>query len=60
MAISLLDNKYNQAELKKINLPKQYFQTTGPYLSNPEVTKRPRVIPNKYNDNNKNKEEFQA
>ena len=27
------------------------FSNDGPYLSNPEVTKRPRVIPNKYNDN---------
>ena len=25
------------------------FSKDGPYLNNPEVTKRPKVIPNKYN-----------
>ena len=30
------------------------FSNDGPYLNNPEVTRSPSVIPNKYNEINKN------
>ena len=38
---------------RKNKLAQAIFSKEGPYLSNPEVTRRPKVIPNKYKDNNK-------
>ena len=36
------------------NKPAQaMFSNEGPYLSSPDVTRRPKVTPNKYNANNK-------
>ena len=50
-----LDNKYILVELIKIKMTKQYFQMLGPYLSKPEDTNSPSVIPKKYKlKNNKN------
>ena len=40
-------------ELKKINLPKQYFQKKDQILLKPEVTKRPKVTPKIYKEINK-------
>ena len=39
---------------KKNKLAHAIFSKEGPNLNNPEVTKRPRVTPNRYNGNNKN------
>ena len=39
---------------KKNKLAQAMFSNEGPYLNNPDVTKSPRVTPNKYNGNNKN------
>ncbi len=38
---------------RKNKLAQAIFSKEGPYLSNPEVTSRPKVTPNKYNDSNK-------
>ena len=38
---------------RKNKLAQAIFSKDGPYLSNPEVTRRPKVIPNKYNASNK-------
>ena len=38
---------------RKNKLAQAIFSNDGPYLSNPEVTRRPKVTPNKYNANNK-------
>ena len=38
---------------KKNKLAQAIFSKDGPYLNRPEVTKRPKVTPNKYNANNK-------
>ena len=40
---------------KKNKLAHAIFSNEGPNLNRPEVTKRPKVIPKRYNDNNKNK-----
>ena len=40
---------------RKNKLAHAIFSNEGPNLRSPEVTKRPKVIPNRYNDNNKNK-----
>ena len=39
---------------KKNKLAQAIFSKEGPYLRSPEVTNKPKVIPNKYNANNKN------
>ena len=39
---------------KKNKLSKAIFSKDGPYLSNPDVTSKPKVIPNKYHPINKN------
>ena len=39
---------------KKNKLAQAIFSKDGPYLSNPDVTSKPKVIPNKYNPINKN------
>ena len=49
----LLDNKYSLMGLKKIKLAHAMFSNEGPYLSRPDVTRRPKVTPNKYKANNK-------
>ena len=38
---------------KKNRLAQAIFSNDGPYLRRPEVTKSPKVIPNKYNANSK-------
>ena len=38
---------------RKNKLAQAIFSKDGPYLSNPEVTRRPKVIPNIYNASNK-------
>ena len=38
---------------RKNKLAQAIFSNDGPYLSSPEVTKRPKVIPNKYKEINK-------
>ena len=48
--------KYNQVELKKNKLAQAIFSNDGPYLKSPDVTKRPKVTPNKYKANNKKQE----
>ena len=40
---------------KKNKLAHAIFSNEGPNLNRPDVTKRPKVIPKRYNDNNKNK-----
>ena len=40
---------------RKNKLAQAIFSNEGPNLKSPEVTKRPKVIPKRYNDNNKNK-----
>ena len=40
---------------RKNKLAHAIFSNEGPNLNSPEVTKRPKVIPKRYNDNNKNK-----
>ena len=49
-----MDNKYIQEGLKKINLPHAIFSKDGPNLNNPDVTKSPKLTPNKYSESNKN------
>ena len=39
---------------KKNKLAQAMFSNEGPNLKNPDVTKSPRVTPNRYNGNNKN------
>ena len=39
---------------KKNKLAQAIFSNDGPNLNKPEVTNRPKVIPNKYNASNKN------
>ena len=39
---------------RKNKLAQAIFSNEGPNLNNPEVTKSPRVTPNKYKGNNKN------
>ena len=39
---------------KKNKLAQAIFSKEGPYLNNPEVTNRPKVIPKRYNPINKN------
>ena len=39
---------------RKNKLAQAIFSNEGPNLKSPEVTKRPKVIPKRYNDNNKN------
>ena len=39
---------------KKNKLAQAIFSKDGPYLSNPDVTSKPKVIPNKYKPINKN------
>ena len=39
---------------KKNKLAHAMFSNEGPNLNNPDVTKSPKVTPNKYNGNNKN------
>ena len=39
---------------KKNKLAHAMFSNEGPNLNNPEVTKSPKVTPNKYSGNNKN------
>ena len=38
---------------RKNKLAQAMFSNEGPYLSSPDVTRRPKVTPNKYNANNK-------
>ena len=38
---------------RKNKLAQAIFSKDGPYLNRPDVTRRPKVIPNKYNDNNR-------
>ena len=40
---------------RKNKLAQAIFSKDGPNLNNPDVTKRPNVTPNKYNESNKNK-----
>ena len=40
---------------KKNKLAQAIFSNEGPNLKSPEVTRRPRVIPKRYNDNSKKK-----
>ena len=40
---------------RKNKLAQAIFSNEGPNLKSPEVTKRPKVIPNRYSDNSKNK-----
>ena len=48
-----MDNKCNPKELKN-KLAQAIFSKEGPNLTKPDVTKRPNVTPNTYNEINRN------